>query len=244
MQTQTIFRITEPIRKQIIKIVDERIREDYVTKGDFSELRSIVWSIGVEVEKLAEAQKKTEIKVEELAEAQKKTETKVEELAEAQKKTEEEIRTLAMELKETRRELKQDIKDTRIQLGGLEKSVSYGFENEAYRMLPLVLKERYNIQIDKKLIRVKMGEKEINIFGKGKMNGKEILIVGEAQLRLDEMRKGDKERIFQDLENKVEIVKKEYKQEIVRLLIAHFATPGFIKEAEGRGIIVIQSFEW
>ena len=34
------------------------------------------------------------------------------------------------------------------------------------------------------------------------------------------------------------------KIEIVRLLITHYATKGFLKKAEEKGIIVVQSFEW
>ncbi|MEW6620743.1 MAG: hypothetical protein AB1422_15645 [bacterium] len=169
----------------------------------------------------------------------------VKELALAQKKTEEELRLLASEVKITRKELKDDIKDTRINLSGLGKSMSYALENEAFRMIPGVLKEKYGIQLKEKLIRTKLGKKEINIFGKAEINGEEVVLVGETQLRLDETRKKDKEGIFKDLKEKAEVVSKEYQgKRIEKLLIAHFATPGFIKEAEGRGIIVIQSFEW
>lgn len=63
MQTsrQTVPKITSEVKKEIIKIVDERMIEVHVTKEDFSELKGIV-------RELAEAQKRTEIKVAELAE--------------------------------------------------------------------------------------------------------------------------------------------------------------------------------
>ncbi|MEW6617954.1 MAG: hypothetical protein AB1422_01160 [bacterium] len=258
MHTQTMsradFRITEPIKREIVRIVDERIRENYVTREDFSELKTIVRDIGIEVKELAEAQKELSsaqkelsLAQKELAEAQKRTEIKVEELtvaqkelAEAQKRTEIEIEKMAFEI----RGLAKGLKDTRVELGGLQKSVSYGFENEAYRMLPALLKERYGIEIEKRLVRAKIRGKEINIFGRGRMDGKEIMLVGEVQLRLDEIRKKDKEGIFADLEEKVELVKGEYQADVVRLLIAHFATTGFITEAEKKGIIVVQTFEW
>ena len=56
--------------------------------------------------------------------------------------TEKEIRLLAKGLKETRGEL-----------GGLSRTVSYGFENDAYRMLPAFLKKNYGIAIKEKLKR-------------------------------------------------------------------------------------------
>ena len=96
-----IFQITPEIRAEIVKIVDERIREAHVTKEDFSELKAIVKELGIKVGQLAEAQKKTEQRVEELAEAQKKTEQRVEELVEAQKKTEQRVEELAEAQKKT-----------------------------------------------------------------------------------------------------------------------------------------------
>lgn len=67
----TAFKITPTIKREFVKIIDERIKEAHVTKEDFSELKGIV-------KDLAAAQKRTEIRLGELATAQK-------ELAEAQK---------------------------------------------------------------------------------------------------------------------------------------------------------------
>ena len=93
MQTsrQTGFKITPAVKKEIVKIVDERIREAHVTKEDFSELKGIV-------RELAEAQRRTEIRVEELAEAQRRTEIELKELAI-------EVRGLVKGLGETRGEV-------------------------------------------------------------------------------------------------------------------------------------------
>ncbi|HAV42502.1 TPA: hypothetical protein DCX15_00595, partial [bacterium] len=82
-----------------------------------------------------------------------------------------------------------------------------------------------------------------NIFGKARKNGKNILIVGEVKLRLDEKRDVKKD-VFEELEEKVEVVKKISQDEIVKILITHYATSKFIEEAKQKGIIVIQSFEW
>ncbi len=230
MQTsrQPEFKITPAIRKEIIKIIDERIREAHVTKEDFSELKAIV-------KELAEAQKRTEIRVEELAEAQKaseqrltKLEITVSELAEAQKRTEEEIRKLAIGLNNLRGDV-----------GGLSRSFGYAFENEAYRMLPKALKEKYGIEITEKFIRAEIKDTEINIIGFGRRNGTEVVVVGEAKTRLERM------EVFDELEDKVKVVKEEYPgKEIVRVLVTHFASKKILKAAEDMGIIVIQSFEW
>jgi len=250
---QVEFRITPSIKKKIVEIVDERIREAHVTREDFSELKEIVKELAVKVGALAEAQQKTEQKVEELAqaqrqlaeaqrrteerveqlaEAQQKTEQKVEQLAEAQRKTEEEVRNLAIGLRLTREEL-----------GGLDRTLGYAFENEAYRMLPKFLKERYGLEMKERLIRTEIAGKEINFFGRAEKDGKEVYIIGEAKTRLDDRKKV--EEILEDLAEKIEVVKKEYGEvEIVSLLVTHFATKGILNLTEEKGVIVIQSYEW
>lgn len=205
------FKITPELKEEIIKIIDERIKEAYVTKDDFLELKSIVRELAVNVNTLS---------------------LKVEALAEAQKRTEEEIRSLCKELKRTRQDL-----------GGLAKSISYAFENEAYRYLPKVLKEKFEILVEDKFIRAEIGGKEINFFAKAKRNGNVVYIVGEAKLRLDETKKRDDP--IKELEEKVEAVKMELGDvEIIKLLVTHYATKNFLQRAQKHKIIVVQSFEW
>lgn len=127
---------TPQVKRQIIKLIDERIKEAHVTKEDFSELKYIVQDIAIAQKELVEAQKRTEARVEQLAEAQKLTEVRVEELAEAQKQTEIEVKKLAIGLHEVR-----------VELGGLSRSFSYAFENEAYLNLPKLLKEKYGYDL-------------------------------------------------------------------------------------------------
>jgi len=139
----------------------------------------------------------------------------------------------------------------RVEFGGFQRSMSYAFENEAFRMLPGVLKEKYGIEVTERFIRKEVRGKEINVFGRGRMKGKEVLIIGEAKIRLEEkgMDREEKgkwiEEIFDELEDKVKAVQEENRGvEIVRILITHFATSTFLEEARKRGVIVIQSFEW
>jgi len=246
------FEITPEVRNEIIKIIDERIREAHVTKEDFSELKGIVKDLAVKVGELAEAQKRTEQRVEELAEAQKRTENrldsltgKVEELAEAQKRTEQKVIELAEAQKRTEKEVRNlaiGLNKTRENLGGLSRSFSYAFENEAFRMLPKVL-EKYGYTIKEKFVRAEIGGREINFFGKATKNGKEVYIIGESKVRLDNPKK--REDPFKKLEKKIEAVKKEYGEvEIIGLLVTHFATKGFLEKAKEKGIIVVQSYEW
>ena len=253
---------------EILGTIYEELRNT-VTKEDFKELKAVVQELAEaqkrteqRVEELAEAQKKTEqrldsltLKVEELAEAQKKTEQrlnsltlKVEELAEAQKKTEQRVEELAEAQRKTEIEiakLAKGLQETRGELGGLSKSMSYAFENEAFRKLPDFLKEKYGIEIKEKLIREDIGGKEINIFGKARRDGVDLFVIGESKLRLDEKKDKRIKEVFDELEEKVKAVKKEYgEKEVVKILITHYATKGFLSKAKEKGIIVVQSFEW
>ena len=191
------FKITPTIKREIVKIIDERIREAHITREDFSELKAIV-----------------------------------RDLAEAQKRTEEEVRTLAIGLNRTREDL-----------GGVTRTLGYAFENEAYRMLPRLLKEKYDLELKERIVRAEIGGKEINFFGKAEKQGKEVYIVGEAKVRLDDTKR--REDVFKEIQEKIMAVKAEYGEvEIMAILVTHFATKGFLKMANERGIIVVQSYEW
>ncbi|BER91381.1 hypothetical protein M15_01250 [Atrimonas thermophila] len=235
-----------------MKIVDERMREAHVTREDFSELKGIVAELAQAQRDLAEAQKRTEarldgltVKMEELAEAQKRTEQRVEELAEAQKRTEQKVEELTEAQKRTEevRTLAVGLKRTREDLGGLSRSFSYAFENEAYRMLPKLLEEKYGIRVKEKIIRTDIGNQEVNFLARAEKEGREVYLVGEAKLRLDDGKK--RKDVWKELEEKVKAVKEEYGEvEVVPFLVTHFATKGFLRQAKERGIIVVQSFEW
>jgi hypothetical protein len=252
---QPALRITPAIRKEIVEIIDNRIREVHVTKEDFSELKAIVRDIGVKVGELAEAQNRTETRVGELAEAQKGTErridsltTRVGELAEAQKGTERRIDSLTTRMEElteaqkrteiTVEKLAKGLDATRTELGGLSRSVGYSLENEAYRQLPPFLKARYNIDVTDRMVRLEMEGDEINIFAHGKRDGKDILIVGETELKLSSVGK------LRKLEKKVSLMQKHYPGDCVPLLVTHFARPAVLDAAREKGIVVVQSFEW
>jgi predicted nucleic acid-binding Zn-ribbon protein len=144
MRKEDIVRRLETVfqHEQAVVLADT-ITDAYdtlVKASDFSELKMIVAELG-------EAQKRTEERLEELAEAQKRTEERVEELAEAQKRTEETLAGLVEAQKRTEKNvadlakaiqlLTRELRETRRELGGLSRSVSYALENEAYRFLCL-----------------------------------------------------------------------------------------------------------
>jgi len=149
---------------------------DLVKTSDFNELKSIMRELAVaqtrtesRVEELAVAQKELAVEQKELTAAQARTESRVEELAEAQKE-------LAVAQKETQYEIQTLTKrlgDLGSTVGGLGNSMGYALENEAYRMLPSLLKEKYGLEMTERFVRTYVGGMEINLFGKATPGGVE-----------------------------------------------------------------------
>jgi multidrug efflux pump subunit AcrA (membrane-fusion protein) len=237
--------VFEPKQARVLTEVITEAYSDLVRTRDFNELKEIV-------RELAEAQKRTEQRVEELAraqtelaEAQKRTEQRVEELAEAQESLAQAMASLARAQEESQRqiqELARQMVEVRRELGGLGRSMSYALENEAYRMLPAFLGEKHGIQVTERFVRTYIGDEEINLFGRGRRDGKEVLIVGEVKVRLEE---GRREDALEQLEEKARVVQEMYPgEELVLLLVTHHAHPSILRRAQEKGILVVQSFEW
>ena len=175
------------LREVILLLIEEMERqreqlEQQVTKVEFLELKEVVAGLSRAVAELAEAQKRSEERltrleetVAELAEAQRRTEERVNELAEAQKQTEEALRQLAA-----------DHRVTRERLEGISNAVGYTLEDRALRSLPERLRQE-GVEVQGRLVRkylhVRGKERQVNIYGLGKRDGQEVLIMGEAKVR-------------------------------------------------------------
>jgi hypothetical protein len=229
---QTAYTIETELKKAftakqstILSKVIFKAHSELVKADDFHELKDIV---------------------KELAEAQKGTEQRVEELAEAQKETQKEIKILAKGMEELRGEvgiLAKGLNLTRKDLGGVMSTLGYMLENEAYRVLPDILKERYGIEVVEKFLRRSIKslginkEGEINIYSRGLCKGKEITIIGEArsQLGMDDIDD------INDLSDKLEELHKGNK---FLIAVTHYARESAIKYGKEKGVEIIQSFEW
>ncbi len=152
-----------------------------VSSSDFNELKEIVRDLG-------NAQKQTEkrldlltVKVGELAEAQKRTEKKVEELAEAQKRTEEQVKALA----EAQRKTEKRVDNLEKLVGGISNTLGYSLENKSYGPLKRILEERFGLKVKRlyrrNLVYASGKFDEINIYGEGRRDGKEIVVIGESK---------------------------------------------------------------
>ncbi len=192
------------------------------------------------VEELAEAQKRTEQRVEELAEAQKRTEQRVEELAEAQKASEDRLTRLEVvvgELAEAQKRTEEElasltrtVRNMQKEVGGLSNTVGYELEDSLYPLLPVVLKEDFGVEIEGDLERTFIEydgrEDEVNIYGRGKLDGKRVYIIGESKAQIG---RGD-------VESFVKMVKRlgrHLKEQIIPLLVCYAVHPRvetYIKE--------------
>ncbi len=212
--------------EKLAKLMGKIYREiaNTVTKAEFEELRLIVFE-------LSRSLRETNEIVRELVEAQKRTEQRVEELAEAQKRTEKEVKELALAIRETRQ-----------LVGNLSDTVGYGLEDRAMKTLPQLLKERYGIEVQGKLIRkyVKYNGKfdEIDIWGKGIRDNKEIDIIGEAKARLSKTDVDDILKMLKRLSNKGLVGDERF-----LFFVTYTARPEAEQYSLSMGVEVIWSFD-
>ncbi|CAK0773653.1 conserved hypothetical protein [Gammaproteobacteria bacterium] len=234
-----------PIKEVFVTLIDEiehmtipyeveQPRENGVARGEFDEIKGIV-------KELAEAQQRTEYRMEKLAEAQQRTEYRMEKLAEAQQDLKQALKELSQAQTQTQQEIAQlnhQMGDTRSQVGGLSRSLAYAMENEAYRKLPTFLREHCGINIEKQMIRTFVGDQEINFFAHAQREGQSVLVVGESVLRLDDAGK------LKQVLKQIEVVRAHQNVPLVPIIVTHFAHPRILAQAQAKGIIVVQSYEW
>ena len=212
-------KVEPQLREVLLSILEEmeKQRKERVTKEEFRELRDIV-------KELAQAQKKTEERMASL-------EMRMEELAQAQKKTEEELKKLIGEHRKTRE-----------QLGGLSHTVGYVLEDRAYRGLPPLLKRDFGVEITEPLhrdfIEVGIGRyEEVNLIGKGRKDGKEVIIVGDCKTQMKKKDIDSFLRVLQRIENIL-------KGEKIVVGVTYQATIPVRKYAEEKGIKLYFSYEF
>lgn len=170
--------------------------------------------------------------VRELAEAQKRTETRVEELAAAQKRTEQALLQLSKRVDQTNQ-----------QVGGLNMTVGYSLENEAYQCLPELLRRDWQIEVTEPLRRdwlpTAAGKMvEVNIVGQGQRAGETLLILGESKLQLS--------RKYVDV-----FLNARFRQiatgglNAFPVIITHMeAEPGVVAYAKEQGVAVYLSYQF
>jgi uncharacterized phage infection (PIP) family protein YhgE len=217
-------RKTEERLNQLAVRVDQLAEAQRRTEERLNELTERMNQLTVRVDQLAEAQRRTEERLNELTE-------RVNQLAEAQRRTEKEIEKLAKGLESLRKEV-----------GGLAHTVGYRLEDEAIKALPELLKRDAGVEVVGRLkrdyIEIAPGKYiEVNIWGTGRVNGEEYIIVGEARSQL---KKGDVDEFIK----KVNAIKRYIPKEQIKILVTYQTSPIVRKYAEGKGIKVYFSYEF
>jgi hypothetical protein len=80
------------------------------------------------------------------------------------------------------------VKETRWMLAEVSDSHDYALQDRALKRLPTLLESEHGITVEQRLVRRFVeypdgGEDEVNVYGRGRRNGTELTIVGEAKAR-------------------------------------------------------------
>ena len=249
--SMAVYNTIRQIVDERIDTFKERIEEIKVERKDFDELKGEVTKLTISVDRLAEAQVKTEQKVEKLEEsvdklavAQAKTEQKVgrleesvDKLAVAQAKTEQKVEELAMAQAKT----EQAIKHLSINISGLSDTIGFGLEDIARTVVPGYLERHENIYIEelqRGFIEVDGVEREIDLFGECNRDGEAILIIGEVKSRIYE---GEVKKFVSNVINPIR--KSEKERRIYPLMFGYVIHPSAQRLAKAEGVNLVASYQ-
>ena len=184
------------------------------------------------LDRLEAAQARAEKRLEALEDRMDRVEATLDRLAAAQARTEEALEKLTEAHDETRK-----------QLGGLSHTVGYILENEAYRALPALLKAEHGIEVEDRLIRTYLTTDrgypvEVNIFGRGRRNGREVVILGESKSQLSA------KNIDHFIQGRLTRLEPLF-EEVFAVLVTHMiSSPDVAAYAQERGIALYYSYQF
>ncbi len=245
------------LRDVLISFLEEaeRIIGETITRKEFQEFVATtnenfdrVWKA---IGKLTEAQLKTEERLNQLTARVDKLAERVDQLTERVDKLTERVDQLAQRMDElaeaqlkTEKRLEKLIgehKKTREHLGGLSNAFGYVLEDRAIRGLPEILKTRFNIELTQPLKRdyIETGTGraiEVNLFGKGRIDGKELTILGECKAQL---RKRDIDKFL----NHVKSLEKYLPGDKFLVIVTYQTPPQVRKYVKEKGLKLVFSYE-
>ncbi|MHA1268166.1 MAG: hypothetical protein ACTSPY_00140 [Candidatus Helarchaeota archaeon] len=170
-----------------------------------------------------------------LAEAQKKTEERLNELAEAQKRTDERVDKLTNSVDK----LVSAVHELRSEVGSLSTTIGFSLEDVARKLVPAYLEKNLKIKIkselDRKFFKINDEEIEINFFGIGEDKFGEIYIIGECKSK---MYSGDVNK-FYNLFKKIE---KSINKRFILFIFGFYIHPTAQDAAKKNNIEIIFSY--
>lgn len=128
------------------------------------------------------------------------------------------------------------------QISSLSRAVRYCLEDESFKALPGLLKEKMGIEVIGRLKRdfVQIGTGkylEVNIWGKAREGKKECLVIGEAKTQL-------KRKDVDGFMKKAEELKRYFFQDQVMILVTYQTSPQVQEYAKSKGIHIFFSYEF
>jgi len=210
-----------------------------VTKEEFNELKEIVREQGENLKILTQ-------RVDQLTEDVRKLTQRVDQLTEDVRILTQRVDQLTEDVRKLTGEMvkvKGDIKDLRKQVGGLSITVGYTLENEAYRYLPALFKRDYSLEVVEPLVRTFVRDEkgrylEVNIFGKGRREGREVVILGEAKAQLS------RQDVDRFLRKKVKPLEKVFPERFLVLVTHMISAPGVEEYVRQKGIALYYSYQF
>ena len=208
-------KITAELYEFIVKVVEDKVREIRVTREEFDKLAAAI-------NRLAEAQARTEERLNKLTEAQQRTEQRLNQLAATVEKLAEAVDGLRQEV------------------GKLSETVGFGLEDIARVVLPGWLYRHLGVELEeleRRFVIVDGREIEVNLYGEGLKRGKEVVVVGEAKSRIYGR---DVNKFYEEVYRPIADLSE---REVIGILFGYLIHPSAQKRAKELGLYVVASYQ-
>ena len=247
--SKTVDRLSETVNSLMVS-VHELTEAQKRTDTKIAELIEAQKRTDTKIAELIEAQKRTDVKIAELVEAQKRTDAEVKELrqsirelTEAQKRTDAEVKELRQsirELIEAQKRTDRQIAELNKKVGNLSNEFGLTLEDIGRIVVPGWIERHLEIFVDdleRKYIYVDNREVEINFYGEGLKDGREIIIIGESKNRIYNK---DVKQFIKNLEL---ILKYFEGKEVCTFMFGFAIHPSAVEIAEKHNIHLIVSYK-
>ena len=208
-------KITAELYEFIVKVIEDKVREIRVTREEFDKLAAAI-------NRLAEAQARTEERLNKLTEAQQRTEQRLNQLAATVEKLAEAVDGLRQEV------------------GKLSETVGFGLEDIARVVLPGWLYRHLGVELEeleRRFVIVDGREIEVNLYGEGLKRGKEVVVVGEAKSRIYGR---DVNKFYEEVYRPIADLSE---REVIGILFGYLIHPSAQKRAKELGLYVVASYQ-
>ena len=208
-------KITAELYEFIVKVVEDKVREIRVTREEFDKLAAAI-------NRLAEAQTRTEERLNKLTEAQQRTEQRLNQLAATVEKLAEAVDGLRQEVDK------------------LSETVGFGLEDIARVVLPGWLYRHLGVELEeleRRFVIVDGREIEVNLYGEGLKRGKEVVVVGEAKSRIYGR---DVNKFYEEVYRPIADLSE---REVIGILFGYLIHPSAQKRAKELGLYVVASYQ-